>query len=72
MAYGKLWMLRRLSELGTPIHLLILTYTLRVRVHLEQNVPLWTFNLTKVMARKIERVQKIAAYIILGKHAHKD
>ena len=35
-------------------------------------MPLWTFNLTKVMAGKIERVQKIAAYIILGKHAHKD
>ena len=71
-AYGKLWMLRRLGELGIPIHLLLLTYKLRVRVFLEQNVPLWTFNLSKVMAGKMEKVQKIAAYIILGKHAHKD
>ena len=71
-AYSQLWMLRRLSELGVPIHLLVLTYKLRIRVFLEQNVPLWTFNVSQIMSRKIEKVQKTAVFIILGKHAHKD
>ena len=62
----------RKSELGVPIHLLVLTYKLRIRVFLEQNVPLWTFNVSQIMSRKIEKVQKTAVFIILGKHAHKD
>ena len=71
-AYSQLWMLRRLSELGVPIHLLVLTYKLRIRVFIEQNVPLWTFNVSQSMSRKIEKVQKTAVFIILGKHAHKE
>ena len=36
------------------------------------NVPLWTFSITKTMSTKIEKIQKIATYIILGKEAHRD
>ena len=71
-AYANMWMLRRLSQLGISIERLLLTYESRVRVFLEQNVPLWMFSLSQKLCRKIEKVQKIALYIILGNHAHKD
>ena len=67
-----MWMLRRLSQLGISIERLLLTYESRIRVFLEQNVPLWMFSLSQKLCRKIEKVQKIALYIILGNHAHKD
>ena len=33
------------------------------------NVCLWMFSLTQVLSEKIEKLQKIALYIILGKNA---
>ena len=52
-AYSNIWILRRLAEMGVPTEKLILTYTLRVRVHIEQNTPLFMFLLTKAMEKKI-------------------
>ena len=67
-----MWMLKRLAELGVSTKKLLSTYTLRIRVHLEQNAPLWMFSLTEKLSKNIEKVQKMALYIILGKHAHRD
>ena len=67
-----LWILKRLVELSVPIELLSLTYKLRIRVFVEQNVPLWMFSISKKMCEKIEKLQKIAIYIVLGKDAKKD
>ena len=36
------------------------------------NVPLWTFSISQELSRKIEKVQRVAAFIILGKFAHND
>ena len=71
-AYLNLWILRRLAELGISTEKLLLTYFLRIRVMIEQNSPLWMFNISKAMINKIEKIQKISVYIILGKDAHKD
>ena len=57
-AYSKLWILRRLVEAGVSIEHLITTYNLRIRVHIEQNVPLWMFSLNNTMKTKIEKLQK--------------
>ena len=51
---------------------IVKTYKLRVRIHVEQHAPLWMFSLTKAWSDKIERFQKTALYIILGKHAHRE
>ena len=67
-----MWILRRLSELGVSIEDLVMTYTSRVRGHLELNVPLWHFSITKKLSKSIERVQKSAAFVILGKLASLD
>jgi hypothetical protein len=67
-----MWILRRLAEKGVSHEHLILTFISRIRVHVEINVPLWTFSITKVIIKKIENVQRIAVFIILGKEAHND
>ena len=71
-AYAKIWILRRLVEMGVSHEHLILTYVTRVCVYLEFNVPLWTFTISKITSKKIERVQRIAVSVILGKEAHRD
>ena len=41
--YTNLWILRRLAEQGVSIENLLLAFNTRIRVCVEQNVPLWTF-----------------------------
>ena len=72
IAYSKLWILRRLVEIGTSIEKLVMTYNLRVRIYVEQNVPLWMYSISKGLKTKIENLQKISVFIILGKFAHTD
>ena len=47
---------------------LLEVYKLRIRVFVEQNVPLWMFNLSQRMCKKIERLQKVSLYVLLGKN----
>ena len=70
--YKNLWILRRLAELGVSMDKLLLTYNLRIRVFVEENAPLWMFSISKKLRQKIEKLQKISFYIILGKHADQD
>ena len=65
-----MWILRRLVEKGVSIEKLVLTYNLRIKIYVEQNVPLWMFSISKAMKLKIENLQKTSVYIILGKYAH--
>ena len=71
-AYKNLYILRRLAELGISTEDLLNTYFLRIRVCLEQNAPMWMFSISKQMKEKIEKVQKISVFIILGNDAHSD
>ena len=72
IAHSKMWILKRLAEIGASIDDLRIAYLSRVRVHLELNVPLWKFAISKTMSKKIERVQKACLFIILGRHATSD
>ena len=67
-----LWILKRLASLGVSTEKLLEVYKLRIRVFVEQNVPLWTFNLSRKMINKIERLQKVSLYVLLGRNADRD
>ena len=64
-AYTNMWQLRRLAEMGVSTDKLILIYKSKIRVHLEMNVPLWTFSISLQLSKKIEKVQRTAVLIIL-------
>ena len=66
-AFAKMWILRRLVELRVSHEHLILTYVTRIHVYLEFNVPLWSFSVSQIMLKKIEKVQRVAVFVILGK-----
>ena len=67
-----MWILKRLAEIGVSIQDILTTYLSRVRVHLEQNVPLWHFSISKQLRSKLENTQKACLYIILGRMATPD
>ena len=67
-----MWTLRCLSEMGVPTENLLLVYKSKVRVHLEINVPLWTFSISQNLSKKIEKVQCTAVFIILGHKAFRN
>ena len=69
-AYSRLWTLRRLKALGTPIEEILDTYYKQVRSVLELAVPVWHPGLTVQDSNAIERVQKAALAIILGESYH--
>ena len=68
-AFMNMWKLRRLTESGVSMDDLLMTYTERIRVMVEQNVALWSFSISKFLINAIEKVQKTACFIILGKHS---
>ena len=65
-ANKRLWILRRLSNLGAKDIDLIEIYTKQIRSVLELAVPAWQGGLTQAEKRDIERVQRCACNIILG------
>ena len=65
-AYERLWMVRRLKQLGASTNDLLDVYFKQIRRVLETAVPAWHSLLTKNERYLIERVQKTALHIILG------
>ena len=65
-AYKRMWMLKRLKNLGASKNQLKITYIQQVRSVLEMAVPVWHPGLTISNKIDIERVQKSACHIILG------
>ena len=65
-AFKRLWMLRRLKNLGLKIPSLVKIYTTQVRSLLEYGAVSWHSMLTIENEKAIERVQKSAIAIILG------
>ena len=65
-ANKRLWMLRRLVNLGANRDDLLEIYRTQVRSVLELAVPVWQGNLSQLDKINIERVQKSALHIILG------
>ena len=66
-ANKKLWILRRLSFLGASQTDLLDIYTKQIRSILEYAVPAWHGSTSQADKCDIERVQKSACHIILGK-----
>ena len=64
--YQRLWMIRRLKNLGANEEELLDVYIKQVRSVLELAVPVWHPGLTQQEIYQIERVQKCALHIILG------
>ena len=66
-AYTRLWILRRLKALGVSQSVLLDVYAKQIRCIAEYASPVWSGNLTKYESNQIERIQKAAFAIILGK-----
>ena len=64
--YQRLWMMRRLKELGANEDELLDVYMKQVRSILELAVPAWHGAITQAERDEIERVQKAALHIALG------
>ena len=64
----RLWVLRRLKKLGADSTSLIEVYLKQIRCILEFGAPAWQGSLTANEKADIERVQRCALHIILGKH----
>ena len=64
--YKRVWMLRRLKELGATDEELKDVYIKQVRSVLELAVPVWHSSITSAERTDIERVQKSALQVILG------
>ena len=65
-AANKLWLLRRLKKFGANREELVDLYSKYCRSILEFAVPVWHSTITVYESNSIERVQKMALYIILG------
>ena len=65
--YSRLWILRNLKKHGAGVIDLIDVYVKQCRCVLEMAAPVWSAGITVAESRQIERVQKAAFSIILGK-----
>ena len=65
-AANKLWLIRRLKNMGANKEELLDMYKKHCRSILEYAVPVWNGALTDYEIKSIERVQKMALHIILG------
>ena len=66
-ATSKLWVLVRFKSLGGSTDQLVQVYMTRIRSTLEFAAPVFHSSLTKEQSKKVERVQKKALLIILGR-----
>ena len=65
-ANKRLWILRRLKNLGADIYDLVDVYIKQERYIVELAVPAWQGGLSQAEKQDLERVQKTACHIILG------
>ena len=65
-AYKRLWILKRLKQMGASNSVLINVYSKQVRSVLEYASVVWSSSLTQENITSIERVQKSAFAVILG------
>ena len=65
--YSRLWMLRNLKKHGAGVKDLLDVYIKQCRCVLEMTAPVWNAGITVSESKQIERVQKAAFAIILGR-----
>ena len=66
-AMTRLWILRRIKELGGTTDDLLVVYKLQIRCLTELACPAWNGALTVKDIKKLENIQKMALKVILGK-----
>ena len=66
-AFKRMWILRRLKLLGASCVDLLKVYTTQIRCIVEFAVAAWNGSITKAQISQLERIQKCALGIILGK-----
>ena len=72
-AYGRMELLRKVSEFCKSTKDRLHIYKMFVRSVVEQSAVVWHSSLTKENTTTLERVQRVAVKIILeGKHSYKD
>ena len=62
----RMWILRRMNIFNLDLEQICDTYVKEIRSILELAAPVWHSGLTVKQSRDIERVQKIALFIMLG------
>ena len=62
----KMWILRRMKVLDVEPTIICDVYIKEIRTLVELAVPAWHSGLTKKQSADIERIQKVAVYIILS------
>ena len=65
-AYKRMWALRRMKVLDVEPLVMLDVYKKEIRAVLELAVPAWNSGLTQKQIAEIERVQRVAIYIILS------
>ena len=66
-AMARMWLLRRMKLLNLEQHAILDYYMKEIRPLAEQGVIVWNSGLTKCQVRDLEKIQKVAFTIILGK-----
>ena len=66
-ASKKIWLLRRMRQLGVDEKTITTYWVMEGRVHLEAAVPVWAGALTSSQARDLTRVQRRAVAAITGR-----
>ena len=64
-ARKRLWMLKRIKEVGGSYDDLIMVYKVQIRCGLELACPVWNGSLTKSQVKRLEKIQKTALRLIL-------
>ena len=67
-AMNRMWILRRMRLFNLNLETILDTYVKEIRSILELAVPVWHSGLTKKQTRDIERVQKMAMFLILSEN----
>ena len=65
-ANQRLWVLRRLKNMGAEINDLVDVYIKQIRCIVELAVPAWQGGLSQAEKQDLERIQKTACHSILG------
>ena len=65
-SYKRMWIIKRLANLGCPQDDLLMTYVRQIRSICEFAAPFWGPMITLDESRRIERIQRTALHIILG------
>ena len=67
-AMKRMWMLRRIKDVGGTPDDQVLVYILQIRSLTEKECQLWNGSLTQKCSNILERIQKAALKIILGQN----